>query len=44
MKYYLSSYQIGNETQKLKSLIPKANKTPFKTLSDGQVIVIDNKL
>ncbi len=26
MKFYLSSYQIGNEIEKLKSLIPKGNK------------------
>lgn len=26
MKYYLSSYQIGNEVNKLKDLIPKNNK------------------
>ena len=27
MKFYLSSYRIGNETKKLKKMIPKNKKT-----------------
>jgi len=38
MKFYLSSYKIGNE-----EFVEKYEKSnlPFKTLKDGQVLILE---